>query len=89
MNKVVVGSRPVAVTKTSDFAPALSKEFLDIQVTIEVGQDYLTINELSKKSNDQNFKIANELHCQFGHASPEKLKKLIKVSNVNDQNYIS
>ena len=63
----------------------MSKEFLDIQVTIEVGQDYLTINELSKKSNDQNFKIANELHCQFGHASPEKLKKLIKASNVNDQ----
>ena len=37
MNKVIVGSRPVAVTKTSDFAPALSKEFLDIQVTIERG----------------------------------------------------
>ena len=35
MNKVVVGSSPVAVTKTSDFAPALSKEFLDIQATIE------------------------------------------------------
>ena len=86
---MVLGSSAVAVTYSSDFAPALSKEFLDIQVTIEVGQDYLTINELSKKSNDQNFKIANELHCQFGHASPEKLKKLIKVSNVNDQNYIS
>ena len=25
------------------------------------------------------------MHCQFGHASPEKLKKLIKASNVNDQ----
>ena len=37
MNKVVVGSSPVAVTKTSDFAPALSKEFLDIQATIERG----------------------------------------------------
>ena len=35
MNKVVVGSSPVTVTKTSDFAPALSKEFLDIQATIE------------------------------------------------------
>ena len=35
MNKVVVGSSPVAVTLTSDFAPASSKEFLDTQATIE------------------------------------------------------
>ena len=34
---MVVGSSPVAVTKTSDFAPASSKEFLDIQATIECG----------------------------------------------------
>ena len=37
MNKVVLGSSPVAVTQTSDFAPASSKEFLDIQATIECG----------------------------------------------------
>ena len=30
-NYVVVGSSPVAVTETSDFAPVSSKEFLDIQ----------------------------------------------------------
>ena len=30
-------------------------------------------------------KIASKLHCQFGYASPEKLKKLIKASNMNDQ----
>ena len=35
MNYVVVGSSPVAVT--SDFAPPLSKEFLDIQATMECG----------------------------------------------------
>ena len=51
----------------------------------QVGQVYLTISELPKESNDQQFKIANNVHCQFGHASPEKLKKLIKASNVNDQ----
>ena len=34
---MVVGSSPVAVTETSDFAPVLSKEFLDIQATIECG----------------------------------------------------
>ena len=32
-----MGSSPVAVTSTSDLAPALSKEFLDIQATIEYG----------------------------------------------------
>ena len=32
---MVVGSNPVAVTQTSDIAPALSKEFLDIQATTE------------------------------------------------------
>ena len=34
---MVVGSNPVAVTSPSDFAPASSKEFLDIQATIECG----------------------------------------------------
>ena len=37
MNYVVEGSSPVAVTDTSDFAPASSKEFLDIQATMECG----------------------------------------------------
>ena len=32
---MVLGSSPVAVTSHSDFAPASSKEFLDIQATIE------------------------------------------------------
>ena len=31
----VLGSSPVAVTETLDFAPASSKEFLDIQATIQ------------------------------------------------------
>ena len=31
----VVGSNPVAVTLTSDIAPVLSNEFLDIEATIE------------------------------------------------------
>ena len=49
------------------------------------GQVYLTISELSKKSNSQKLKTANKLHCQFGHVSLEKLKKLIKTTNINDQ----
>ena len=34
---MVLGSSPVAVTSSSDFAPASSKEFLDIHATIECG----------------------------------------------------
>ena len=34
---MVVGSSPVVVTKISDFAPASSKEFLDIQAELECG----------------------------------------------------
>ena len=37
MNKVVMGSSPAAVTKISDFASALTNEFLDSQGTIECG----------------------------------------------------
>ena len=36
-NQVVLGSSPVAVTSPSEIAPASSKEFLDIQATIECG----------------------------------------------------
>ena len=32
---MVLGSSPVAVTSFSDFEPASSKEFLDIQATME------------------------------------------------------
>ena len=34
---MVLGLSPVAVTSPSDFMPALSKEFLEIQATIECG----------------------------------------------------
>ena len=32
-----MGSSPVAVTETPDLAPVLSKEFLDIQATMQCG----------------------------------------------------
>ena len=34
---MVLGSSPVTVTSPSDFAPASTKEFLDIQAIIECG----------------------------------------------------
>ena len=29
--------------------------------------------------------MANKLHCQFGHSTSEKFKKLIKSSNIDDR----
>ena len=34
---MILGSSPFAFTSTSDFAPALNKEFLDIEAAIECG----------------------------------------------------
>ena len=34
---MVLRSSPVAVTQISDFVPALSKKFVDIQATVECG----------------------------------------------------
>ena len=42
------GSNPVAVTSPSDFAPASSKEFLDIQATIECGFTLKRVRDMIK-----------------------------------------
>ena len=48
MNLVIVGWNPVAVTSPSDFAPASSKEFLDIQATIECGFTLKRVRDMIK-----------------------------------------
>ena len=48
---MVVGSNPVAVTSPSDFAPASSKEFLDIQATIECGFTLKRVRDMIKTYN--------------------------------------
>ena len=45
---MVVGSNPVTVTSPSDFAPASSKEFLDIQATIECGFTLKRVRDMIK-----------------------------------------
>ena len=50
---MVQGSSPVAVTSPSDFVPASSKEFLDIQATTECGftlNAYVTWQEHTVKN---------------------------------------
>ena len=49
---MVVGSNPVAVTSPSDFAPASSKEFLDIQATIECGFTLKRVRDMIKTYSD-------------------------------------
>ena len=48
---MVVGSSPAAVTETSDFAPALSNEFLDIQATIECGFTLKHVRGMTRRYN--------------------------------------
>ena len=48
---MVLGSSPVAVTSRSDFAPASSKEFLDIQATIEYGFTLKRVRDMTRTHN--------------------------------------
>ena len=57
----------------------------DLDRNNQLGQVYLTISGLMRKSHGRKLKLANKLHCQLGHTSPENLKKLIKASNINEQ----
>ena len=47
-NKVVLGSSPVGVTSPSDFTPASSKEFLEIEATIECGFAVKLVRDMIK-----------------------------------------
>ena len=38
----------------------------------------------NQKEKEKKLKIAKKLHCQFGHASAQKLQKLVKSSSVKD-----
>ena len=56
---MVVGSNPVAVTSPSDFAPASSKEFLDIQATIECGFTLKRVRDMIKTYSQSKFSSKN------------------------------
>ena len=45
---MVLGSSPVAVTSPSDFAPTSSKEFLDIQATVECGFTLKRVRDMTR-----------------------------------------
>ena len=53
---MIVGSCPVVVTKTSDLTPVLSKEFLDIQATIECGFTLKRVRDM--------IRTYSQMHCR-------------------------
>ena len=59
-NYVVVGSNPVAVTYTSDLASVSSKEFLDIQVTLECRFTLKHVRDMIRTYNE---KVVIQLFC--------------------------
>ena len=44
----------------------------------------LNIANIASKSKEEKLKIAKKLHYQFGHASAQKLQKLVKSSSIKD-----
>ena len=67
----------VTISKTNQLVEELDKR--------NKANVYLSINKLAKKSYNENVAIANKLHRQFRHSTSEKLKKLIKSSNIDDR----
>ena len=53
-NDVVLGSSPVVVTSNSSFAPASSKEFLDIEATIECGLNLNRVRDMTRTYSEMN-----------------------------------
>ena len=58
---MVLGSSPVAVTSPSDFAPASSKEFLDIQATIECGFTLKRVRDMTRTYSQRDYHGYNTL----------------------------
>ena len=67
---VVVGLIPVAVTWTSDFAPGSSKEFLDIQATIEREFTLKRVRDMTRT------------YSQYESMVPQVLANVLKLSNI-------
>ena len=52
---MVLGSNPVAVSSTSDFTPVSSKDFPDIQATIECGLTLKRVRDMTR--------TYSQMHC--------------------------
>ena len=61
---------PVAVTSPSDFAPGSSKEFLDIQATIEREFTLKRVRDMTRT------------YSQYESMVPQVLANVLKLSNI-------
>ena len=97
---MVLGSSPVTVTSPSDFAPASSKEFLDIQATIEcrftlkrvrdMTRTYSTGDLIGNKIADKITLIGKpkEKEIEEIYIPPEKDNKLLIILDCFECNFI-
>ena len=84
---MVLGSSPVAVTSPSDFMPASSKEFLDIQATIECGFTLKRVLDMTRTYSLRisvwhllmNFKRISVWHLLMNFKNKYLLKKTVEV----------
>ena len=73
---MVLGSSPVAVTSPSDFVPASSKEFLDIQATIECGFTLKRVRDMTRTYSQTNKKVIGKMKDEFGGVIVDEFVRL-------------
>ena len=93
---MILGSSPVAVTSPSDFAPASSKEFLDIQATIECGFTLKRVRDMTRTYSQTkpcliyNLNITTALNRKLsGYISSLNPTKIVKVSSLQLSKFLS
>ena len=64
---MVLGSSPVTVTSPSDFAPASSKEFLNIQATVECGFTLKRVSDMTRTYSD--YTDYMDIICHIEHTA--------------------
>ena len=92
---MVLGSSPVAVTSPSDFMPASSKEFLDIQATIECGFTLKHVRDMTKTYSHFSDYLSNESDSTILQLTDKKeiankicsLNSSLKASGPNSLTY--
>ena len=80
---MVLGSSPVAITSPSDFVPASSKEFLDIQATIECGFTLKRVRDMTRTYSHSEIIFMKNLWIVYNSEEVHYLIKLKVLSKTN------
>ena len=93
---MVLGSSPVVVTSPLYFAPASSKEFLEIQATIECGFTLKRVRDMTRTYSQTkpfliyNLNITTALNRKLsGYISSLNPTKIVKVSSLQLSKFLS